>query len=195
MTQGILLAAGNGRRFDPSGLTDKLLQPLDDGRPVLWHSAFNLCSALGACVAVVKPGQDARRAVLESAGCSILVTPAAEAGMGETIAAAVRETAQAKGWLIALGDMPWIPPVLIRRVARAVVAPASVAAPWHGGKRGHPVAFGAYWYAALTGLKGDAGARDLLQRASIDHVEPAPAGVLRDVDLPTDLSGGWAEKT
>lgn len=193
MTQGILLAAGNGRRFDPSGLTDKLLQPLHDGRPVLWHSAFNLCSALGTCIAVIRPGQDARRAILESAGCSVLVARAAEAGMGETIAAAVRETAQAQGWLIALGDMPWIPPALIRRVARAAVAPAGVAAPWHGGKRGHPVAFGADWYGALTGLKGDAGARDVLQQASIDRVEPAPAGVLRDVDVPGDLPGGWAE--
>jgi len=194
MMQGILLAAGNGRRFDPSGLTDKLLQPLDGGRPVLWHSAFNLCGALGGCIAVIRPEQDARRAILESAGCSVLVAPAAEAGMGETIAAAVRETARAQGWLIALGDMPGVPPALIRRVARAVVTPASVAAPWHGGKRGHPVAFGADWYAALTGLKGDAGARDVLQRASIDRVEPAPASVLRDVDVPADLSGGWAEK-
>lgn len=194
MTQGILLAAGNGRRFDPSGLTDKLLQPLDDGRPVLWHSAFNLCSALGGCIAVIRPGQDARRAILESAGCSVLVARAAEAGMGETIAAAVRETAQAQGWLIALGDMPWVPPALIRRVARAVVTPASVAAPWHAGNRGHPVAFGADWYAALTGLKGDAGARDVLQQASIDRVEPAPAGVLRDVDVPGDLSVALAVK-
>jgi molybdenum cofactor cytidylyltransferase len=195
MTQGILLAAGNGRRFDPSGLTDKLLQPLDDGRPVLWHSAFNLCSALGACIAVIRPGQDARRAILESAGCSVLVARAAEAGMGETIAAAVRETAQAQSWLIALGDMPWIPPALIRRVARAVVTPACVAAPCHDGRRGHPVAFGAGWYAALTGLKGDAGARDVLLQASIGRVEPAPAGVLRDVDVPADLSGVWVEKT
>ncbi len=195
MMQGILLAAGNGRRFDPSGLMDKLLQPLDDGRPVLWHSAFNLCSALGTCIAVIRPGQDARRAILESAGCSVIVARAAEAGMGETIAAAVRETAQAPGWLITLGDMPWVPPALIRRVARAVATPASVAAPWHGGKRGHPVAFGAGWYAALTGLKGDAGARDVLQQASIVRVVPAPAGVLRDVDLPADLSGRWAEET
>ena len=195
MMQGILLAAGNGRRFDPSGLTDKLLQPLDDGRPVLWHSAFNLCSALGACIAVIRPGQYVRWAILESAGCSVVVARAAEAGMGETIAAAVRETAEAQGWLIALGDMPWVPPALIRRVARAVVTPASVAAPWYGGKRGHPVAFGADWYAALTGLKGDAGARDVLQQTSIVRVEPAPASVLRDVDLPADLSGRWAEET
>jgi len=53
MTQGVPLAVGNGRRFDPPGLTDKLLQPLDDGRPALWHSAFNLCGALGGCVAVM----------------------------------------------------------------------------------------------------------------------------------------------
>ena len=37
--QGILLAAGYGRRFDPEGRQDKLLASMADGRPVLWHSA------------------------------------------------------------------------------------------------------------------------------------------------------------
>ncbi|MEG1113919.1 MAG: nucleotidyltransferase family protein, partial [Janthinobacterium sp.] len=30
-TVGILLAAGRGRRFDPSGVQNKLLQPLAEG--------------------------------------------------------------------------------------------------------------------------------------------------------------------
>jgi molybdenum cofactor cytidylyltransferase len=36
---GILLAAGRGRRFDPAGLRNKLLQPLADGEPVVVASA------------------------------------------------------------------------------------------------------------------------------------------------------------
>ncbi|HEV7816123.1 MAG TPA: nucleotidyltransferase family protein, partial [Janthinobacterium sp.] len=40
-TVGILLAAGRGRRFDPSGLQNKLLQPLAQGEPVVAASARN----------------------------------------------------------------------------------------------------------------------------------------------------------
>jgi molybdenum cofactor cytidylyltransferase len=49
---GILLAAGYGSRFDPSGLHNKLLATLPDGTPVAFQSARRLLSAVSRVVAV-----------------------------------------------------------------------------------------------------------------------------------------------
>lgn len=188
--QGILLAAGFGRRFDPAGQRDKLLQPLPDGRPLLWHSARNLCEALPGSIAVIRVGQHARRSVLEDAGCTVLVSAEAEEGMGRALAAAVAASAGAEGWLVALGDMPWLTPGLIRAVAHALERPDAVVAPYFQGRRGHPVAFGADWGGALARLDGDTGARALLQTAVIQKIESDSADIIRDVDLPADLDAG-----
>lgn len=186
--QGILLAAGLGSRFDPSGRQDKLLQTLADGRPLLWHSAHHLASALPAPLAVIRPGQDVRRRVLEAAGCRVLEAASACAGMGAALAAAVQASTEASGWVVALGDMPWIPPDLIRRIAAAIDAPDAIAAPFHAAQRGHPVAFGPAWLQTLCGLQGDSGARDLLRRHTLVRIDCTSPSILRDVDLPDDLA-------
>lgn len=185
--QGILLAAGYGRRFDPDGARDKLLAPLADGRPVIWHAARTLCAVLPGSLAVVRPGQTERANWLMDAGCSVVECAAAERGMGNALAAAVAASADAKGWVVALADMPWLPLDAVAAVAGAIDQPERVAAPMHHGRRGHPVGFGAAWGARLMGLTGDSGARELLGDAEILPIDSADPGVLRDVDTPADL--------
>lgn len=119
---------------------------------------------------------------------------AVAARIGGTIAAVVRETVRAQGWLTALRDVPWVPLALIGRIFWSVAAPASAAVLPNAAKKGRAVAFGADWCAALAGLKGDGGARSLLQQASVGRMEPAPIGVLRDVDVFWGRSGEWAAK-
>lgn len=188
MIQGILLAAGYGRRFDPSGLASKLLAPLGDGHCVAWHSARALCSALPGSLAVIRPGQTELAAQLASAGCRILESSEAEAGMGSALAHAVRDTAGADGWLVALADMPWLPPAAVLAVAHAIDAPQRMVAAAHLGTRGHPVGFGAHWREALGTLRGDTGARGLLRQGAVHLVEAGSADVLRDIDRPEDLT-------
>jgi molybdenum cofactor cytidylyltransferase len=85
--------------------------------------------------------------------------------------------------------MPWIAPETIAAVARSLEAGASIVAPSYRGQRGHPVAFGAGYRAALLALDGDRGARELVQdaKSSLELVEVDDPGVLRDVDAPADL--------
>ncbi|NMG73814.1 nucleotidyltransferase family protein [Aromatoleum diolicum] len=187
MIRGILLAAGYGRRFDASGRQDKLLAPLADGRPVLWHSARALCAALPGSLAVVRPGHAERVRWLIEAGCAVLECREAELGMGSALAQAVQASAGASGWVVALADMPWLPPAVIRAVADAIDAPARVVAPLHSGQRGHPVGFGGDWGNRLAALSGDEGARTLLREATIQLLETDEPGVLTDVDTPADL--------
>lgn len=187
MMQGILLAAGYGRRFDPSGRSSKLLAALPDGRSVAWHAARALCAALPESLAVVRPGQDALTTALRDAGCRILESRDAEAGMGSALAHAVRASADADGWLVALADMPWLPLDAIRAVAAAIDRPERIAAAACDGQRGHPVGFGAAHGPALAALRGDSGARELLHTHPVQLIEAGDDGVLRDVDLPEHL--------
>lgn len=188
MIRGILLAAGYGRRFDPDGVQDKLLTRLDDGRPVIWHAAHALCAALPGSLAVLRPGQTGRALWLRDAGCEVVESAAAEAGMGSALAAAVAASSDADGWVVALADMPWLPVEAVAAVAAALDQPERVAAARHDGRRGHPVGFGAAWGARLMALGGDSGARDLLRDADVLLIDSADSGVLRDVDTPADLA-------
>jgi molybdenum cofactor cytidylyltransferase len=187
---GILLAAGLGTRFDPSGLQNKLLAPLPDGTPVVFQSARRLLSVVEQVVAVVRPGADKLADVLNDAGCDVIFVIDAERGMGATLAAGVRARSDADGWLVALGDMPWIAPQTIEAVARALDGGTSLVAPYHGGSRGHPVGFGRAHREALGTLDGDAGARSLLALNPVRRIDVDDANILRDVDVPGDLAAG-----
>lgn len=187
MPRGILLAAGYGRRFDPEGLQDKLLAPLADGRPVLWHSARALASALPDSLAVIRPGQDERRRWLIEAGCKVMDVAAADAGMGHGLAAAVAASPEADGWVVALADMPWMPAAAVIAVADALASRETIAAPAYRGRRGHPVGFGTAWREHLMALRGDQGARDLLLSRQLRLLDWADENILRDVDTPADL--------
>lgn len=188
--QGILLAAGYGRRFDPGGRRNKLLTPLADDRPVAWHAARTLCRALPGSLAVIRPHESALAGVLHAAGCRVLECPEADQGMGSALAAAVRASAGARGWLVALGDMPWLPDGIVEAVAAAIDRPDRIAAATFDGRRGHPVAFGAAHGEALSSLRGDSGARELLRTHALCAVAAADDGVLRDIDTPADLRDG-----
>lgn len=187
MMQGILLAAGYGRRFDPSGHSNKLLATLPGGRSVAWHAARALCAVLPGSIAVIRPGHEALAADLRDAGCRVLESPEAEAGMGSALAHAVGDSAGADGWLVTLADMPWLPVDAIRAVAAAIDRPERIAAAAFAGQRGHPVGFGAAHGAALAALHGDSGARELLRTHPVQLIEAGDDGVLRDIDLPEHL--------
>ncbi|MCG8487647.1 MAG: nucleotidyltransferase family protein [Chromatiales bacterium] len=183
---GILLAAGNSSRFG----TNKLLQPMADGEPMAVMAARHLMTAVPRGVAVVRPNDIELSSALTELGYRVVENRQSELGMGESLAEAVRASLDAGGWLVALGDMPWIKPQTIAEVAIRLEQGASLVAPMHNGKRGHPVGFAARWGERLIDLSGDHGAKKLL----IDYpneLELLPSddpGILVDVDFPEQLS-------
>lgn len=183
---GILLAAGSARRFGSA----KLLATLADGTPVGVASCRALVAALPRTLAVVRPGDDALASALAATGATIVYCPRADEGMGASLACGVAASRDAGGWIVALADMPWIAPATIRRVADAIAMGVSIAAPFHGGERGHPVGFAAAHRDALEALAGDEGAKAIVaaHRAVLSRVDVDDPGVLRDVDVPGDLA-------
>lgn len=185
---GILLAAGRGRRFDPDGVRNKLLHPLPDGVAVVVASARHLQTALGRVVAVVRPGDVAVAGALRALGCDVTVSDDADLGMGASLAHAIGHSLPAPhGWVVALGDMPFVQPATVRLLCAALAQGAAIAVPEHAGRRGNPVAFGAVHRDALLALHGDEGARRLVRSAPVRAVPVDDAGVLRDIDLAGDV--------
>jgi len=183
---GLLLAAGHGRRFGG----DKLLQPLADGTPVAVAAARALKAACADSIAVLRPEQDALAALLEAEGLRVVRCAAARSGMGHSLAAGVAASRDARGWLVALADMPCIRVATLQAVAELIGGGAALAAPSYAGRRGHPVGFAARWRDALLALEGDEGARAILEQSRfLLHVlETDDPGVLQDVDSPADLA-------
>jgi molybdenum cofactor cytidylyltransferase len=184
---GILLAAGRGRRFDPSGARNKLLQALPGGEAVAVASARTLLSILPTVIAVV-PEDGALAAALRALGCEVTVCPDADSGMAASLVHALRiSLPNPHGWLVALADMPHVAPQTVRALAAALAAGAAIAVPVSAGRRGNPVAFGAEHLPALLALRGDQGARGLLKSCPVTEIAVSDPGIFRDIDTPEDL--------
>ncbi|QGZ41064.1 molybdenum cofactor cytidylyltransferase [Pseudoduganella flava] len=184
---GILLAAGRGRRFDPLGQRNKLLQPVDGGEAVVAASARHLLAALPHVVAVVRPDDDAVAAQLAALGCNVTVCGAADSGMAASLVHGLRQAPDAQGWLVALGDMPRVRPATIAALALAVEQGADIAVPVYQEQRGNPVAFGRRHLPQLLALTGDQGARGIVRNQTVNEVAVDDPGILLDVDTPLDL--------
>jgi molybdenum cofactor cytidylyltransferase len=166
----IVLASGRGERFVASGGSGSKLQAMLAGRPVLEHTL----------------------AAVRASGLPWHLEDVGHQGMGDSIAAAVRATAHARGWLILPGDLPLVRPDTLQRVAQALAAPAQAAQPSYHGERGHPVGFAASNGPALASLEGNQGAARILNglRAMnlVADVKVDDVGIVTDIDTVADLA-------
>jgi molybdenum cofactor cytidylyltransferase len=184
---GILLAAGRGRRFDPGGRRNKLLQQLPDGELVVVASARNLLSVLPRVIAVVPPNDGGVGDALRALGCEVTVCADADTGMAASLVHAIRRSLPADAWLVALGDMPFVKPQTIQALCDALALGAGIAAPVMQGRRGNPVGFGARHLPSLLALQGDQGARGIIKSNPVTEVEVTDPGIFRDIDTDADL--------
>jgi molybdenum cofactor cytidylyltransferase len=183
----ILLAAGSATRFG----SDKLRHALPHGVPLAVQSARHLKAVFdGGIHAVVRPEASELAELLQKEGCEVVTCPRAAEGMGASLACGAAAANPARGYLVALADMPFIRPSSIAAVRDALLEGAPVVAPYFHARRGHPVGISARFRDALLKLRGDEGARQLLQAHASELVK-IPVGdpaVLRDIDTPGDLA-------
>ena len=130
------------------------------------------------------------------------------AGMGDSIAFGVAQSVKLalgnpallpSGWLILPADMPLIQAPTIRQVAEGLVSTEKRAikmsqhpmraarvtlAPVFEGQRGHPVGFTKAFLKDLLALKGDTGAKDILQAYPPHLIDVQDRGCVFDVDTP-----------
>lgn len=161
----LVLASGRGERFRASGGSGSKLQAPLAGRPVLEHTL----------------------AAVRASGLAFHVEDAGHAGMGDSIAAAVRATSGAGGWLVLPGDLPLVRPASLQAVA-AALQQASVVVPVYQGTRGHPVGFAREHGMALQALTGAEGAAAIVRQAKVRKLELQDAGIVTDIDTVEDLA-------
>ena len=96
--------------------------------------------------------------------------------------------ADADGAMFLAVDQPGLDAAVIDRLLGAFRGPASIVVPTFRGRRGAPVTFGRQWFGHLERLRGDQGARPLLDRLAehIQEVELDSAMPLEDVDTEAD---------
>ena len=184
----LVLAAGAGRRMRGA---DKLLEPVAVGTPVL-RAVTETAGASQAdeVIAVLPPGNAARRAALEGTGARIVEATECAEGMAASLRAGIAALGpETDAVIVLLADMPEVEagdinrliaafdPVEGREICRAVSA---------AGRPGHPVLFGRRFFESLAALKGDRGAREVVREAGefVTDVATAGEGAVIDLDTP-----------
>ncbi|CAN5328846.1 hypothetical protein BH10PSE12_BH10PSE12_02130 [soil metagenome] len=183
----VLLAAGRSMRF---GEGDKLLAAYR-GKPLYRHAAETIAALPFAHrIAVVRVADRAGaiHAGLAALGLTLLVNDAPETGLASSLVLAIAHVADldCSGVLICLADMPAVPADHLIRLCETAQDISSIVASTDGVTPSPPAFIGRAHFDALLALRGDKGARDLLERGMMIA---ADGRLLRDVDLPADLDG------
>ena len=166
----LVLASGRGERFIASGGTGSKLHAMLGGQPVI-ERTLDAVRASGLAWHLEDSGHD---------------------GMGDSIAAGVRATQEASGWLVLPGDLPLIQPKTLQAVA-AALSQYAVVIPHYRGQRGHPVGFSAACRDALLMLTGQRGAATVLRAQETMNAagrldEDDDEGIVTDIDTLQDLA-------
>ena len=186
----IVLAAGRSTRM---GGPNKLLA-LFEGKPLVRHCVENALAAAVGPVLVVTGHQGAEvRAALAGLAVRFVDNPAFATGLASSLKAGVAALDEpTQGAIVMLGDMPLVPPLVLRRLVGVFgeQPEAQAVVPTTLGERGNPVLISRALFPAVAGISGDIGARKLIEAAGIQVAEAAvdDAGIHSDIDTPEALA-------
>lgn len=175
------------------GGANKLLVPVA-GRPMLAH-VMDAVEASRAAPAVIVVGYERERVteLLRNRNVEVVANPEYARGLSASLACGVAALpSSCDAVIVCLGDMPRIRAQHLDRLIEAYEGGCEICVPTHGGCRGNPVLWARRFFPELCRLRGDVGARGLLERhaARVCEVAMADDAVLFDVDSPEALGGG-----
>ncbi len=193
VVSAVIIAAGNSSRM---GAPKQLLEV--DGEALLLRT-FRAVAASGAdpIAVVLGAGAETVRSRVPLAKALIVVNPDWPTGMASSICAGLRALERLHPGIDAVlltpCDLPGISGKAIAGLIGAHRSPAQIVASLYGGRLGAPAVFGRDHFPALLALKGDSGARSLLnsRSAHVTAVETPELGF--DLDTPADVARWEAE--
>lgn len=185
LLHALVLAAGESRRFGSA----KQLAQIGD-RPLLGIVVSRAVALCGPAVTVVLGARAAELApLMRRTPAAVIVNREWREGLGSSIRAGVAALpGSCEAVLLMLGDQAAVSVEDLRRLADAWRRePGHIAAASHGTTVGAPAIFPRSFFAALTGLRGDRGARALIERhpGRVSRVSMPSAAI--DIDTPADL--------
>ena len=181
----IILAAGRGTRMG-GDLPPKMLLPLRDGKPILWHTVQSALS-LGPSevVLVVRPDLPEMVGALRELPVRCVPNPRYMEGMGTSLAVGIGVLGEeVEAALLMLGDEPNVPPYIIERLVAAYIREGkAITIARYGEQAGPPALFARSIFPELMRLEGDVGARHLISA----HPEWACIVQFGEGDRPHDI--------
>jgi molybdenum cofactor cytidylyltransferase len=181
----IVLAAGASTRFG----SPKQLVRLE-GRPMMHAAVARAVEVAGQAVTVVLGANAADLApLLRHSPASVIVNREWSEGLGSSIRTGVlRLPSSADGVLIMLADQPAVTADDLRRLVETWRRQQDfIVASFYEATTGVPAIFPRTLFSALTELRGDQGARVLINRFRDRVVRVPMASAAIDVDTPEDL--------
>jgi len=182
----LLLAAGFSRRFGSA----KQLHPLPSGDTIISSSIKALQASGSEFIVVIREDDTAISTHLNTLNVKTIKVTNAHKGLSSVIAEATRKLDLNNiEWLgICLGDMPYIRPATFSELA-AHTSATGIVRPSYLAQSGHPVLFGRKYFSELRNLKGDFGAKAIIQThpAALHIVDVKDAMVLHDIDEAKDI--------
>jgi|SRR5215207_923996 len=185
MIAGIILAGGAGSRFGGPKQIAEL-----GGRSLIEHAvaAMSAVPAIERIVVVLGAHADIVRRRADLGGTEIVVARDWREGIAASLRAGIGAVTGAEAVVIALADQPLITPQVIAAVLDGIDSTRPAARATYDGEPGHPVLIKRELFGEVATLRGDAGARDLLDRAGVATVECGHLASPHDVDTRDDLA-------
>lgn len=185
----VVLAAGCGSRYYAP--ENKLVADYR-GRPLLRHAVEAALSS-HAQLTIVVTGFDRARVEATLDGLRVMFVHNANyaSGLASSLSVGLAQVTTGAGALVLLGDMPGVTPEILNQLIAAFHGSppgCPAVAPTRQGKRGNPVLLARALFPEIMQLRGDEGARRLLQ--TVEGVIDLPIdsdAVTTDVDTFEDL--------
>jgi len=194
MIGGIILAAGSSRRFGD----DKRKSTMPSGQAMLEESIHKAISALDKVVVVLRFGDreyaKELEASIDNSDVSFLCAPDSAQGMAHSLANAIHQVKEWEAAIVFLGDMPFVQAETVDSIMGEYQfrkGNSPIVLPTKEGERGHPVLFCQDYFDEIQALRGDRGARVVVDAHpdNVFTIEVLDPGVIRDIDTPADLGG------
>jgi molybdenum cofactor cytidylyltransferase len=184
-TGGLILAAGEGRRF---GGTKQLAELR--GRPLLKYAVDVMLAVPAIEPVVVVLGHDAAaiRSQIDFDGAETVVCDGWQEGQSASLRCGVDALGDVDAAVITLGDQPFITPQVIAAVVDHLDDHDAVRATYDGAP-GHPVGLTRRLLDRAGDLRGDVGFRDLLAGERVCRFEAAHLCDPTDIDTREELAG------
>lgn len=178
----IVLAAGHSTRFG----SDKMLHRMPGGLSVIETTVGQYLEVF-ECLSVVV-GSAAMHPLRKNSRIKLIEVNDQTEGMSDSLKAGLRRNIECDGWLIALGDMPYIQTTSIETLL-AKLTKTNIVLPSLHGRQGNPVGFGRLFRNQLMSLQGDKGAKSLIHENpwAVLTVPTRDHGVVHDIDIPQDI--------
>jgi molybdenum cofactor cytidylyltransferase len=182
----VLLASGLSRRMGRDKMMIDIL-----GRPLILYTLEKYRKVFREIIIVISPNTDLVSLVAKEVS-KLAINSRPEEGISRSIRIGLScLPASTQGFILALGDQPLVSLKTFRKIVRAFLeSKADAVVPLYKGIRGNPVIFRhSMKEKLLSSLKGDRGARDIIDKNSerTVFIETNDPGVRVDVDTPADV--------